>query len=136
MASYERTCYTIFKYTFIKDTLQQCERLRAKLQYINESDGPISIIEQNFQSRKRKLNKRIKIQLEDLMNTKRATSISNFVFTVDLDTACLTKKQLDKGYALFNNINDITFALNLRNGSLLIVNNYEDDVIDSNLRAL
>jgi len=118
----------------IKDALQQLERTRAKALYMNFSDGPIAVMELNYQTRKRSLNKRMKVLLEDLMNSKRDQT--EYAFYVDKDSACFTKKQLDKGYALFTSVLETTFALDLRKGSLLIINNYENESIDTNLRSL
>lgn len=126
----------------IKDTLQQCERMRAKLHYINFSEGPVSVLELELHARKRALNKRVKVLLEDVMNATTFTipkykiDSTNYTFNIDFEHACLTKKQLDKGYALFNNVRDNTFALNLRNGALLPITNYEQGTPDGNLASL
>jgi len=50
---------------FIKDTLQQCERLKAKFQYINMAEGSIEIMEDNLRKRKHALNLRVKDLLEN-----------------------------------------------------------------------
>lgn len=128
---------------YIKDSLQQLERVRAKAQYMNFPDGPIAIMELNYHARKRSLNKRMKVLLEDLMNSKRdqqykwlQSAPTDYLFTIDLESACLTKKQLDKGYAIFNNIRDVAFALDLRKGSLLIVDDFESNSLNNNLNSL
>jgi hypothetical protein len=128
---------------YIKDYLQQLERARSKALYLNFPDGPIAVMELNLHARKRSLNKRMKVLLEDLMESKHdqrytwlQNASSDYVFNIELENACFTKKQLDKGYALFTNVRDVTFALDLRKGSLLIVNDYENDTTDANLRSL
>jgi len=101
---------------YVKDLMQHCERMKTKTEYLNISTGPIKVLEKDLEYRKRSLNKRMKILLEDLLNSKRDQS--EYVFNIDVDHACLTKKQLEKGYALFTNVHDKTFALDIRKGAL------------------
>ena len=139
---------------YIKDLLQFYERMQYKTSYVYLSIGPIEVMIMDCNQRKHSLNLRMKSLLEDLMNSKRTTSengrtlwgtnsytenvcVLNFVFNIPIEHASLTKKQLEKGYAIFNNIQNVTFALNLRNGSLLQIKNYEgDNTIDANLKSL
>lgn len=119
---------------YIKDTLQSLERLTAKLQYINMTDGPLKVTHDDLQRRKHELNKRMKRLLEELMNSSRDDS--EFCFNVELEHASFTKKQLEKGYVIFNNIRDVAFALDIRKGSLLPIANPESNVLDPNLASL
>ena len=120
---------------YIKDILQQSERLKARLIYLNFSEGPIEGVEDMLRVRKRQLNLRMKNLLEEILNSSRDWSL--YGFNVDIETASLTRKQLEKGYAIFTNIREVSFALNLRNGALSIIYNPEDpDSTDANLRSL
>ena len=123
---------------YIKDTLQMCERMNAKLEYMNFSKGSIAVIESNLHRRKHELNKRIKELLENILNSKRYSPNEEpmYAFSIDKDHASLTKKQLEKGYALYTNVRDRTYALNLRNGSVLIIVDPERNVLDPNLQSL
>jgi hypothetical protein len=122
---------------FIKDTLQQCERLKAKLEYMNFQQGSVSVLEIDLQARKHELNKRMKELLEDILNSKRGYD-SDFCFNIELAHASLTRKQLEKGYLLITNVRDVTYALNLRNGAILPVAFPEisNTVMDPTLRSL
>lgn len=119
---------------YIKDLLQFYERCIAKTQYLNLSTGPMEVLVYNAQARKHELNKRIKVLLEDILNS---SLIENeFCFNVDLPHACITRKQMEKGYALFTNVRNNVYALNLRNGALLPITNPEFNVSDRNLMSL
>jgi hypothetical protein len=102
---------------FIKDTLQQCERLRLKAQYINMTSGSIEVFEDNLRKRKHALNIRVKSLLEDDILLPR-------LIVVDAPFACLTRKQLDRGYAIFSDIQERSFALDLRKGSTYPLTDY------------
>lgn len=126
---------------YIKDTLQMCERLNAKLEYLNISIGSTAVTQLNLRSRKHMLNIRIKNLLEDILNSKilinnQLSEETHFIFNIDKEYSSLTRKQIAKGYALYTNIRDITYALNLRNGSLLPILNPEGHVMDRNLISL
>jgi hypothetical protein len=125
---------------YIKDTLQQCERLKAKLQYMNFPTGSISVTEDNLTKRKHELHKRMKELLEDILNSKKdykaITDASDYTFNIELEHASLTRKQLEKGYALFTNVRNIDYALNLRNGCLLPITMPESSCSDRNLMSL
>lgn len=120
---------------YIKDTIQQLERgIKTRLLYINQETGPVDAMIYCLQARKHSLNKRMKFELEDLMNSKKDDS--NFAFNVEVDHASLTRKQLLKGYALFTNVRDITYALDLRSGVLLPITHPELNVTDPNMAGL
>jgi hypothetical protein len=120
---------------YIKDGMQQLDRIKARLQYLDIPTGSLDNIEQDYINRKRSLNKRIKVFIEELVNSKKEQS--KYVFNIDVEHACLTKKQLDKGYAVFSNIYGFEYALNLRNGALLPIYDSELQTIkDPNLRNL
>jgi hypothetical protein len=95
---------------YLKDTLQQCERLKSKFRYINMAEGSISIMEDNLRKRKHALNIRVKELLEDDLLLPR-------LVVIDIPNASLTKKQLDKGYAFFVDIQEKTIAFDLRKGT-------------------
>jgi hypothetical protein len=95
---------------YIKDTLQQCERLKSKFRYINMAEGSIEIMEDDLRKRKHALNIRVKELLEEELLTPR-------IVVIDVPNASLTKKQLDKGYAVFVDIMDKTIAFDLRKGT-------------------
>jgi len=95
---------------FIKDTLQQTERLKAKLQYINLSKGSVEVVEDDLRRRKHNLNLRVRKLLEDEILAPR-------VIAIDVPNASLTKKELDRGYALYTDVRGNTYALDLRKGS-------------------
>jgi hypothetical protein len=103
---------------FIKDTLQQTERLKAKLQYINIADGSVSVLEDDLRRRKHNLNIRVKQLLEDDILVPR-------VIAVDIPNASLTKKELDRGYALYTDVMGNTFALDLRKGTTYPLTEFE-----------
>jgi hypothetical protein len=120
---------------YTKDLLQFSERYCAKLEYLNFQVGPVTVSQQELLRRKHELNKRVKELLEDIMNSR--TDGSKYLFNIELAHACLTRKQLERGYALFTNIYNVTFALNLRNGALLIIPNPESvDTQGGNLSSL
>jgi hypothetical protein len=122
---------------YIKDTLQFQDRFRAKLQYLNISEGSEMVTQQALLARKRILLKRIKDLLEELMNSSKDKS--DYSFNIDWEHASLTMKQLSKGYALYTNVRDTTYALNLRNGMLLPIDFPESTsgaITDTNLRGL
>lgn len=95
---------------YLKDTLQQCERLKSKFNYINMAEGSIAIMEDNLRKRKHALNLRVKELLEEDLLIPR-------IVTIDIPNAALTKKQLDKGYAFFTDVMDKTMAFDLRKGT-------------------
>ena len=103
---------------FIKDTLQQTERLKAKLQYINITDGSVSVLEDDLRRRKHNLNIRVKQLLEDDILVPR-------VIVVDIPNASLTKKELDRGYALYTDVMGNTSALDLRKGTTYPLTEFE-----------
>ena len=103
---------------FIKDTLQQTERLKAKLQYINMADGSVCVLEDDLRRRKHNLNIRVKQLLEDDILVPR-------VIAVDIPNASLTKKELDRGYALYTDVMGNTFALDLRKGTTYPLTEFE-----------
>jgi hypothetical protein len=119
---------------FIKDLMQQCERLIAKTEYMNFPPGALQVQCDNYVKRKHELHKRVKELLEDILNSDKPKS--DYCFNIAVDHASLTRKQLEKGYALFNNIRDVTFALNLRNGCLLPLEFPESHASDRNLMSL
>jgi len=119
---------------YIKDTLQFSERLHAKIQYLNVTTGSIAVLQDDLQRRKHELNKRMKELLEDILNSSRPES--DFCFNIELEHASLTRKQLEKGYALYTNIRNNSYALNLRNGCILPIDNPELTVSDRNLMSL
>lgn len=119
---------------YIKNILQQCGRMHEKLEYTGFTSGPVSVIEDNLNRRKHELNKRMKNLLEEIMNSSKDKS--DFCFNIEQDHACLTKKQLEKGYALYTNIRNVTYALDLRKGALLPILDPESNVEDNNLRSL
>ena len=103
---------------FIKDTLQQTERLKSKLQYMNMADGPVDVIGSDLRRRKHNLNIRVKQLLEDDLLVPRA-------IVIDIPNASLTKKELDRGYALYTDVQGNTFALDLRKGSTYPLTEFE-----------
>lgn len=122
---------------YIKDTLQFQDRFRAKLQYLNISEGSEDVTRQALFTRKRILLKRIKSLLDGLLNSTKIES--DYAFNIDWEHASLTMKQLNKGYALYANVRDKTYALNLRNGMLLPIDFPESTsgaITDTNLRGL
>lgn len=122
---------------YIKDLLQQCDRLVAKLEYMNFTIGSITVTQDTLIKRKHELNKRMKELLEDVLNQKGVTlAVTEYAFNIDIDHASLTRKQMEKGYALFTNVRDHTYALNLRNGALLPINLPEVSPSDRNLMSL
>lgn len=119
---------------FVKDMMQYCERLATKAEYLNLPSGSIQVMQQELIKRKHSLNKRMKNELEDLLNSKREAS--EFVFVIPVEHACLTKKQLEKGYALITNINDRTFALDIRKGALYPIDFPEENTNERNMQYL
>jgi hypothetical protein len=113
---------------FIKDMLQALDRINGKLQYMNFPQGSIVVTKDNLRLRKRELHKRIAVILEDLLNSKK--EVSKFVFIIDRTTACFTKKDIDNQFAIFSNIFNTDFALDLRSGALYPIN-FESDNLNS-----
>lgn len=123
---------------YIKDNLQHLERLKAKMEYMNFSIGPLAVMENSLNDRKRQLNRRVKALLEEILNSKKVTlgEETDYSFVIETEHSSLTKKQLEKGYALFANVRDKTYALSLRNGALLPIIDPENNIIDHNLSSL
>lgn len=120
---------------YLKDLLQFYERAKFKTEYLNLSTGPYDVLIQDAQYRRHGLNKRVKVLLEDILNSKKDES--DYCFNIELAHACITRKQMEKGYALFTNIRNNTYALNLRNGCLLPIDNPElGATSDRNLMSL
>lgn len=120
---------------YVKDTMQACERLQTKARYLNIPDGSIKVTIQELLRRKHSLNKRMKRELEYLVNSGRRES--NFIFDIPVEHACLTKKQLEKGYMLLTNIRNMTYALDIRKGALYPIDDPESNsTTDINLRYL
>jgi hypothetical protein len=116
---------------FIKDTLQQCERLKAKLSYINIPDGSTEVTMDNLRRRKHNLNLRVKDLLENDLLLPR-------LVVVDIPNASLTKKQLDKGYAFFTDIRENTIAFDLRKGTTypITTQEIEENTTSATMNAL
>ena len=119
---------------YLKDLLQFYERAKFKSSYLKLTTGPYEVLIQDALQRKHELNKRVKVLLESILNSTKDKS--DFCFNIELAHACITRKQMEKGYALFTNIRNITYALNLRNGCILIIENPELSVSDRNLMSL
>lgn len=120
---------------YIKDLLQFYERAKFKTEYLNLSVGPYEVLINNALHRKHELNRRIKIFLEELLNSD--LQYSNYCFNIELPHACITRKQMEKGYAFFTNVFNNTYALNLRSGTLLLIDNPELSASsDRNLMSL
>lgn len=115
---------------FIKDTLQQTERLKAKLQYMNFTTGSIEVLEDDLRRRKHNLNLRVRKLLEEDILYPR-------IIAIDVPNASLTKKELDRGYALYTDVRGNTFALDLRKGSTysLSEQEIEENVLPSTALA-
>lgn len=120
---------------YLKDILQQTERLGTRLDYMNIAKGSTSVIRQELLARKHRLHIRMKRQLENLINSTNQYE-TDFAFNIDVESACLTRKQLQKGYALLTNIRDNTYALNIRNGALTPVAYPEINVLNDGLGML
>jgi hypothetical protein len=122
---------------YVKDLLQMDDRISSKSIYLDIPNGSIKVHIDALQARKKELNKRIKDLLEYILNeTPGGNRDSVFVFNIDEEAAGLTRKQLEKGYALFTNVKNDTYALNLRTGGLLIINTPELNASDRNLMSL
>lgn len=119
---------------YIKDTLQMCDRLIARLQYSGFSTGTMDVQIQSLKEKKRTLNIYMKDLLEELLNGKSTQTGS--AFNIDVDCACFSRKELERGYALFTNVRNVTFALDIRKGSLLIIHNPETNSGDPNRDSL
>ena len=119
---------------YIKDLLQFYDRATLRTDYLKLSTGPIAVLIQDAVQRKHELNKRVKVLLEDILNSTKDES--DFSFNIELSHACITRKQMEKGYAIFTNVRDLSYALNLRNGCLLPIDNPELSVSDRNLMSL
>lgn len=116
---------------YLKDMIQHCERMSARAKYLHLPEGSISVMIKDIELRKRSLQKRVKKLLEGLLNSTKDES--EYVFNIPLEHACLTRKQLQKGYMLINNVHDKTFALDIRKGALYPVNFPE---LDSNEQTI
>lgn len=110
---------------YIKDTIQAVERMKAKLSYMGIATGPIQVTYQELLDRRRSLTKRTQRHLGEFLNSGRQNL--PYIFSIDKEYGWLTKKQLEKGYALFTNIRDMTYALDLRTGTLYPVTNPESE---------
>ena len=119
---------------YIKDLLQFYERAKFKSSYLDLATGPYEVMIQDALYRKHFLNKRVKTLLENILNSTKDES--DYCFNIELAHACITRKQMEKGYALFTNIRNNTYALNLRNGCILPVGNPELSLSDRNLMSL
>lgn len=119
---------------YLKDLLQFYERGHAKAEYLNLPTGTTDVQVDEAKRRIHSLKVRMKRMLENLMNSDKTDS--SFTFNIDVEHASLTRKQLEKGYALFTNVRGYTYALNLRNGGLFHILEPERNVIDPHLASL
>lgn len=107
---------------YIKDTIQQSERYKGKLQYLDISYGPVEVILMDLRSRSVFLRKRIKNIVENILVDKYMYGAKDIIFNLPTETIGITKKELDAGYMIIEDIYENRYILDLRTGDILPYN--------------
>lgn len=108
---------------YVKDTIQQSERFIGKLKYIGVSSGPIEVILMDLRSRSMFLKKRIKNIIENVLVNKTLAGAKDIILHLPDETTGITKRELDSGYMILEDIYEVRYILDLRTGDILPYNN-------------
>jgi len=108
---------------FIKDLIQETERYKNKLLYMRILNGSLEIVLMDLHSKKAFLKKRIKNIIENVL-VKKEPSYSHILLDLPDDTVGITKRDLDSSYATLMDIYDNEYILDLRQGYLFPMNEY------------
>ena len=121
--------------SYVKDTIQQNERYKAKLMYLNISHGPLDVLLQDLVRRKVSLQKRFK-NLIELQLVERHNKISNLLIVIPEELSGYRKKELDQGWAVLQDIYGEEWILNIRTGDLLESNYINTKFFVDNISVL
>jgi hypothetical protein len=103
---------------YIRDTIQQNERYKAKLMYLNISHGPLDVLLQDLVKRKASLQNRFK-SLVEFQLVEKLNRVSDLLIVIMPEQAGFRKKEMEQGWANLFDIYDRTWLLNIRTGDLL-----------------
>jgi hypothetical protein len=121
--------------SYVKDTIQQNERYKAKLMYLNISHGPLDVLLQDLVRRKVSLQKRFK-NLIELQLVERHNKISNLLIVIPEELSGYRKKELEQGWAVLQDIYGEEWILNIRTGDLLESNYINTKFFVDNISVL
>ena len=121
--------------SYVKDTIQQNERYKAKLMYLNISHGPLDVLLQDLVRRKVSLQKRFK-NLIELQLVERHNKVSNLLIVIPEELSGYRKKELEQGWAVLQDIYGEEWILNIRTGDLLESNYINTKFFVDNISVL
>lgn len=121
--------------SYVKDTIQQNERYKAKLMYLNISHGPLDVLLQDLVRRKVSLQKRFK-NLIELQLVERYNKVSNLLIVIPEELSGYRKKELEQGWAVLQDIYGEEWILNIRTGDLLESNYINTKFFVDNISVL
>src|SRR4030042_1402754 len=120
---------------YIKDTIQQSERFRTKLIYLNISHGPLDVLLIDLVRRKTSLQNRFKFMVE-LELVEKLNRVSDLLIVIPPDQSGFRKKEMEQGWAQLVDIYDKNWLLNIRTGDLLEDNDVNTKFFTDNILQL
>jgi len=103
---------------YVKDLIQKNERFRADLMYLNISHGPLDVLLQELVKRKVSLQKRFK-EMVEFQLVEKLNKVSDLLIVIPIEQAGFRRKEMQQGWAIYPDIFDRQWLLNIRTGDLL-----------------
>jgi len=120
---------------YVKNVIQRNERYKADLMYLNISHGPLDVLLQDLIRRKTSLQNRFK-SLVEFQLVEKLNKVSDLLIVIMPEQAGFKRKELERGWAVFPDIYDRNWLVNIRTGDLLESNYTNTKFFVSNILQL